>query len=215
MRYTNVAIWLHWAIAALILFNLATGLSFDLIPRAARGALIPFHISSGITVLALTIVRIAWRLTHRPPPMLPMAAWEKGLARVVHFLLYVAMLGMPLTGWALISAHGSPPSAAGTAAPLPGDRPPGAMPLPKPGGPTLIWGVIPLPKLAPIVHLGDGPDGAAKLHEAHEMFEARHGTGGWILLGLWILHVAGALKHQFVDRRRELARMGVGEAEPA
>ena len=195
LRYTDVAIWLHWAIAAFIVFNLACGLLFDAMPKGLRGAIIPLHISAGITVLALTIVRIAWRLTHRPPPMLPMAGWEKGLAHTVHFCLYLAMLGMPLTGWAMISAHPAPPPPARNS--------------------IMVWGVIPLPKLAPIVHLGDGPDGAAQLHEAHETFEGRHGTGGWVLLGLFLLHVAGALKHQFVDRRRELARMGVGVPEGA
>ena len=216
MRYSQVAIWLHWAIAAFILFNLATGLLFDEMSKGVRGALLPIHISSGITVLALTVVRIVWRLTHRPPPMLPMAVWEKGLAHSVHFLLYVAMLGMPLTGWALISAHPStPPAAAGTAAPRPSDQPPGALPPPKPRGPTMIWGVIPLPPLAPVVHIGDQPDGATKLKAAHEQFENLHGTGGWILLALFVLHVLGALKHQFVDRMRELGRMGLGRREPA
>lgn len=197
-RYTAVAMWLHWTIATFILFNLATGLLFDSMAKGVRGALIPLHISSGITVLALTVLRIAWRLTHRPPPMLPIAGWEKGVAHVVHFCLYLAMLGMPLTGWAMLSAHSAPPPVAG-------------MPRPQ----TKIWGIIPLPKLAPIVRLGDGPDGPARLQEAHETFEARHGTGGWILLGLFLLHIAGALKHQFVDRRREFARMGVGVPEAA
>jgi cytochrome b561 len=211
LRYTGVAIMLHWTIAALILFNLATGLLFDDMGKAARSALIPFHISSGITVLALTIVRIGWRLAHRPPPYLPMAAWERELARVVHFCLYLAMLGMPLTGWAMISAHGDRPQPAqGTAVPTPADQPPGAKPAPKPRGPTLIWGVIPLPKIAPIVRIGEGPDGAARLHAAHETFETRHAVGGWILLGLLLIHITGALKHQFGDRERELVRMGLG-----
>ena len=54
-RYTNVAIVLHWAIAAMILFNLATGLFNEALPRG----IIAVHISSGITILALSIVRIA------------------------------------------------------------------------------------------------------------------------------------------------------------
>ena len=208
-RYTNVAIALHWAIAALILFNLVTGLTFQYMSEGTEQALVPFHISSGITVLALTIVRIAWRLTHRPPPMLPMAAWEKGLAHTVHFLLYLAMIALPMTGWAMISAHSSAPPA-----PVPGAPPGTAVPVPKPHQ-TLIWGVVPLPKLAPIAKLGDGPGGEARLKEAHETFETRHYYGGLVLLALFLLHVAGALKHQFVDRRRELGRMGVGRAEPA
>ena len=206
-RYTTVAIWLHWLIAACILFNLATGLTFEYMSQGLFRTIIPIHISSGITVLALTVIRILWRLTHRPPPMLPMAGWEKGLAHAVHFLLYLGMLAAPLTGWALVSAHSDkPPAVAKPVAP-------GVAPAPKPRQ-TMIWGVIPLPKIAPIVRIGDQPDGAAKLKEAHEMFEERHGLLGWILLGLFVLHVAGALKHQLVDRRRELARMGLGTPEP-
>jgi cytochrome b561 len=201
MRYTNVAILLHWAIALLILFNLATGFFHEAIPKGIWA----FHVSSGITILALTVIRIVWRLTHRPPPFLPMAGWEKGLAHVVHFLLYCAMLAAPLTGWAMLSAHADKPAPAAEA---------GAPPSPKKPGPT-VWGLFELPKLSPIVHIGDGPDGAAKLKEAHEQFEGRHEMIGWIFLGLLVLHLGGALKHQFVDKERELARMGLGKTGEA
>jgi cytochrome b561 len=206
LRYSSVAIFLHWAIAILILFNLLTGFFHDVVPKAV----FTFHISSGITILALTVIRIIWRLTHRPPPYLPMAPWEKWLAHVVHFLLYFAMLASPLTGWAMISAHADKSTAAAVvadAAPQPGPPPRARQ--------TLIWGVIPLPKLSPIAHIADQPDGAAKLKEAHELFEGRHETMGWIFVGLLLLHLAGAFKHQLIDKRRELARMSLGKTEPA
>lgn len=213
LRYSTGAIILHWAIAALILFNLITGFFHDAIPRSVFS----FHISSGITILTLTIIRIVWRLTHRPPPYFPMAKWEKGLANIVHFLLYCAMLLSPLTGWAMISAHSDKPQAApaGMAtvppAPQPGVPGPGSPPRRRQ---TMIWGVIPLPKIAAIKNIGNQPDGEAKLKATHELYEERHETMGWIFLFLLILHVSGALKHQFIDRRRELGRMGVGKAAP-
>ncbi|HMI18601.1 MAG TPA: cytochrome b [Sphingomonas sp.] len=205
LRYSKGAIILHWTIAVLILYNLTTGLLHDTLPKAA----FQFHVSSGITILVLTVLRIIWRLTHKPPPFLPMAKWEKGLANVVHFLLYCAMLAAPLTGWAMLSAHVDKPKPAVE----------GAAPPPQPIGPpkphqTLIWGVIPLPKLKPITDIGQGPDGPARLKETHEQFEDIHGTIGWIFLFLLILHIAGALKHELIDKRRQLARMGVGKAEP-
>ena len=210
LRYTKVAIILHWTIALLILFNLVTGFFHDFVPKAVFA----FHISSGVTILVLTIIRIAWRLTHKPPPYLPMARWEKWLANVVHFLLYCAMLASPLTGWAMISAHADkPPMAAAMAdaAPQPGPPPKRRQ--------TMIWGLFPLPKLAPIVHIADQPDGQAKLKEVHELYEERHETAGLIFLFLLILHLAGAFKHQLIDRERELGRMGLGTApaqwEPA
>jgi len=203
LRYSNVAIFLHWAIALLILFNLLTGFLHDIVPRAVFA----FHISSGVTILVLTVIRIVWRLTHWGPPFLPMAAWERGLAHVVHFLLYCAMLLSPLTGWAMISAHAdmaTPAAVQADAGPQPG-------PPPRPHR-TMIWGLFVLPKLKPISDIANQPDGAAKLKETHELYEERHGTMGLIFLGLLLLHLAGALKHQLIDRQRELARMGIGKA---
>jgi cytochrome b561 len=201
LRYSNVAIFLHWAIALLVLFNLVTGFFHDLVPRAVFA----FHISSGVTILALTLVRIVWRLTHWGPPFLPMAAWERGLAHVVHFLLYCAMLLSPLTGWAMISAHVDKPIPAAAQADA---GPPGPPPKPRQ---TMIWGLFVLPKLKPITDIAKGPDGAAKIKETHELYEERHETMGWIFLGLLLLHLGGALKHQLIDRQRELARMGLGK----
>ena len=205
LRYSRGAIILHWTIAVLITYNLTTGLLHDTLPRAA----FQFHVSSGITILVLTVLRIIWRLTHKPPPFLPMAPWEKWLAHIVHFCLYAAMLASPLTGWAMLSAHVDKPKPA-----VEGAAPP-AQPIgpPKPHK-TLIWGVIPLPKLKPITDIGQGPDGPAKLKETHETFESLHGNIGLIFLFLLFLHIAGALKHQFIDKRRQLARMGVGKTEP-
>lgn len=201
IRYSTGAIILHWAIAILILFNLLTGFFNDAVPKAVFA----FHISSGITILVLTVIRILWRLTHKPPPFLPMAPWERGLAHVVHFSLYLAMLAAPLTGWAMISAHVDKPTAVvADAAPQPGPPPKSRQ--------IMIWGLFPLPKLAPIVRIADQPDGQAKIKEAHEQFEGRHETIGWIFLALLILHLGGALKHQLIDRRRELARMGLGKS---
>jgi cytochrome b561 len=63
------------------------------------------HKSIGITVLLLVVVRVLWRFTHRPPP-LPSETTrvEAGAAHGLHWLLYVFMIGMPLTGWAVVSS---------------------------------------------------------------------------------------------------------------
>jgi len=207
LRYSRGAIILHWAIAILVLYNLTTGLLRDTLPKAA----FQFHVSSGITILVLTVLRIVWRLTHKPPPFLPMAKWEKGLAHIVHFCLYVAMLAAPLTGWAMLSAHVDKPKPAQVAGAPASDA---AAPAAHKPHKQMIWGLVELPKLKPITDIGQGPDGADKLKETHEQFEGIHGTIGWIFLFLLILHIAGALKHQLIDKRRQLARMGVGKTEP-
>lgn len=211
-RYTRVAIWLHWIIAALILFNLATGFFHESLLRGT----IPFHISSGITILALSLFRIVWRLTHRPPPFpAEMRMWERVLARIVHFCLYAAMLLVPLSGWAMISANPPPgsPGAAAAAAERAEHAPPGTPMAPPRRRPRLIWGVIPLPMIAPLQEIGRMPAGLPAQRAKHEQIEGFHLRGGFVFLFLLFFHIGGALKHQFVDRRRELARMGIGRPE--
>lgn len=101
-RYSGVAIAFHWTIALLVIVNLVIGIGHEGIPalRAFMGA----HKAIGITVLVLTIGRVAWRLAHRPPP-LPgdVAGWQKGVAHATHWALYVLLLLMPLSGWLMVS----------------------------------------------------------------------------------------------------------------
>jgi cytochrome b561 len=101
-RYSRGAIAFHWAIAALVLFNLWLGLFHESLPREWK--VMPVHKSVGITVLVLSIARLGWRLAHRPPA-LPVAIpdWEKLAARAVHWAFYVLLLAMPLTGWTFSS----------------------------------------------------------------------------------------------------------------
>jgi cytochrome b561 len=219
-RYTRVAIILHWAIAAFILFNLGFGYFMEDFPPLLRGIVVPLHFSSGITVLALTLVRIAWRLTHRPPDFSwPLAPWERAAAGAIHILLYVGMLAMPLSGWAIISAH--PPVQAATAAPVaqPAVPPPAADAAPAqpaapspppPAGGSKIWGVIPLPRIAPIEQIGATPEGVQTQKALHHTLAEAHELGGFIMIVLLLLHVAGALKHQFIDGKAEFVRMGIG-----
>jgi cytochrome b561 len=182
-RFTRVAMALHWAVAALILFNLAVGFFMEGWPQPLRGQVVGLHISSGITVLGLSIVRVIWRLTHRPPPFAPgMAPWEVMAAHTVHFLLYAMMFVLPLTGWSIVSAH-----------------------PPRPGAGFMIWGLAKLPPLAPVQHIDP-----AMIKAAHDKFVDAHGLLAWVILALLALHVGGALKHQFIDRHAEFARMGIG-----
>ncbi len=102
-RYSLVARTLHWIMAILILFNLWLGLAHESLPRDWQ--VMPVHKSIGLTVLALTVLRLAWRLTHRQTPLpkgLP--AWERLTAKVTHYSFYGLMLLVPLTGWVMSSA---------------------------------------------------------------------------------------------------------------
>ena len=101
-RYSRGAIAFHWAIAALVLFNLWLGLFHASLPRDWQ--VMPVHKSVGVTVLVLTLGRIAWRLTHRPPHLPDaMPHSEKIAAKTAHLALYALLLILPLTGWLLSS----------------------------------------------------------------------------------------------------------------
>ena len=86
VRYTHVAMLLHWAIALLIIANIALGLCAALLPTSILSdtdarVVIDMHKSIGITVLGLAILRVLWRMTHRPPPLPSVfPGWEKATA---------------------------------------------------------------------------------------------------------------------------------------
>lgn len=103
-RYSRVAVWLHWIIAVLIVVNLLLGFYREEFDRPVRAVVMGWHKSIGFTVIALTLARILWRFTHRPPPFDPaMKKWEVGLARLVHGLFYLLLLAIPLSGWLIVS----------------------------------------------------------------------------------------------------------------
>jgi cytochrome b561 len=103
LHYSRVARLLHWVIALLIVANILIGIAHATVNK--DWPVIPLHKSIGLTVLALTVLRILWRLTHRPPPLpAQMPGWEKGAAHGLHAVFYVLMLALPLTGWVMSSA---------------------------------------------------------------------------------------------------------------
>jgi cytochrome b561/polyisoprenoid-binding protein YceI len=154
-RYSLIAITLHWLIAALLAFQISVGWALE--DLGARGfALFQLHKSVGMTILALTLLRIIVRF-WKPRPAKLEGGWQGALASAVHVGLYAFMLGAPLTGWALVSTA-------------------------KVKVPTLIFGAIPLPHLP----LPEAANGAAS---------GAHGLIAWLGIALFLLHVAGALRH--------------------
>ena len=109
VAYNRTARALHWIMALLVIVNLGLGLFHDALPDDWK--VIPVHKSIGMTVLALALVRLGWRLTHRPPPLpADMPQWERAAATASHVSLYTAMLFLPLTGWIMSSASPRPVS---------------------------------------------------------------------------------------------------------
>lgn len=100
-RYTKTAVLLHWLIAALLLVEVAQGWLMQEIPKqppGLRADQFNLHKSFGLLLLAFVLVRLGWRLLHRPPPMLG-ARWQLRAAKINHTILYVAMLALPLSGY--------------------------------------------------------------------------------------------------------------------
>ncbi len=107
-RYTGVAITLHWLIAAAILGTFLLGqymTGLQLSP--AKLKLYSYHKWIGVTIFLLVLIRIAWRISHRPPaPPASMPAWQHSAANIAHFFLYALTLAIPLSGWLMSSATG-------------------------------------------------------------------------------------------------------------
>jgi cytochrome b561 len=105
--YHGIAIALHWLIAVLILAQLVVGIYMVRLEDAdpLRYLITQWHKSIGVTVLILVVLRLAWRLTHRPPPLpADLKPWESRAAGATHLLLYMLMLVIPLSGWIMVSA---------------------------------------------------------------------------------------------------------------
>jgi cytochrome b561 len=185
VRYTHVAMLLHWAIALLIIANIALGLSAALLPSSIlsdTGArvVIDMHKSIGITVLGLAILRVLWRLTHRPPPLPSVfAGWEKAMAHAAHIALYVLIFALPLSGWMHDSAWIAAES-----------------------HPMYLFGLVQWPRIGFLLHL----DPALK-DQLHTQLGTLHTACGYALYVVLALHIVGALKHQWIDRHPVLGRM--------
>ena len=168
-RYSPIAMAFHWVLALAIVCAFCVGWYMSDLPFSmTRLKLFNWHKWAGVSILALSALRLLWRLANKPPADVPMPAWQARVAHLTHGLLYLAFFAVPLTGWAYSSAAGF----------------------------SIVWfGVLPLPDLV-------APDKALAetLKQAHHLL-------AWGLAVLVMAHVAGALKHQFIDRDGLIRRM--------
>jgi cytochrome b561 len=108
-RYTLTAQALHWITAALMFVVLPIAWVMVNVPKSAefRDLLFTLHKSVGLTIVLLVAVRIAWRAQHPAPPLeVGLARWEKVAASGSHWVLYVVLVGMPISGYLLDAAGG-------------------------------------------------------------------------------------------------------------
>ncbi len=173
-RYSLTAIALHWMLAVAILSAFLVGLYLEDLPFSpAKLKLINWHKWAGVTILALSVLRLVWRLTHRPPALpepiaRSMPGWQMAAFHGTHHLMYLLFLAVPLLGWAYSSAAGRP---------------------------IVLFGVLPLPDFVPV-------DPALA-----DAIKPWHGNLAWAMALLVAMHVAGALKHQLIDKDGLIGRM--------
>ncbi len=177
-RYSSVAVALHWAIALLILTQIAGGLYMHNLPNSAaiKFDLYQLHKSFGLSIFGLTIIRLGWRLAHKPPA-LPgaMPGWQKLIARLTHWAFYALMLITPLAGLAIVSVS--------------------------PLNVTTFWfGLFEVPHLPFFNGVADRAAAAEAFMEVHEYL-------AFSILFLLVLHVGAALKHGFINRDGVLRSM--------
>ena len=170
LRYTRFASVLHWLLALFITGSFVFGLYMvDLPFSPARVKQYNWHKWAGITILALSALRLLWRLGHRPPALnANTPVWQARASHATHALLYTLFFAAPVAGWAYSSAAGFP---------------------------VVYFGLFRLPDLV------------ARSTELAETLKLTHRVLTYSLAALVGLHVAAALKHQWIDRDRLLARM--------
>jgi cytochrome b561 len=109
-RYTTTAKVLHWMIVALLIAQFIFAWTMPHIGRNTPvTTLISLHFTFGIIILAVALVRLAWRATHsEPTPLDGMPPWQVHSARVIHWALYLLLLVLPILGWINASYRGMP-----------------------------------------------------------------------------------------------------------
>lgn len=174
LRYTRTAIALHWLLALGILGMFAFGIYMVNLPISpAKLKLYNYHKWAGICILALSVVRLLWRLTHKAPGLpgkviQSMPGWQVSAYHGVHHLMYVLFFAVPLLGWAYSSAAGFQ---------------------------VVLFGQFPLPDLLAVDK------------EFAKSIKPLHALAAFALVGLAALHIAAAVKHQFVDKDGLIDRM--------
>lgn len=173
-RYTRTAQLLHWLLALALFTAIGVGLYMvGLSFSPLRLKLYNWHKWLGVSILVLSLLRLGWRLSHRPPALpaavlVAMPAWQQGVHHATHHALYALFFLVPLLGWAYSSAAGFP---------------------------IVFLGLVPLPDWVPVSE------------SLAELLKPLHQWSAYALATLIVLHIAAALKHQFIDRDGLMQRM--------
>ncbi len=107
-RYTRTAVALHWIIAVALVGLFSVGIYMHDLPLSPwKLKVYSWHKWAGVSILLLVLVRLAWRLGHRPPALPDtMPRWQQVAAHGLHHVLYLLMVAIPISGWLMSSAKG-------------------------------------------------------------------------------------------------------------
>jgi cytochrome b561 len=106
LHYGTPAKTLHWLVVALLLIQFPIGWFMPDVHGGPPGTAMMLHISFGLTILAVIVVRLIWRLTHPVAPESSLPAWQRLSSEAVHWLLYAGVLAATLSGWWFTSFRG-------------------------------------------------------------------------------------------------------------
>jgi cytochrome b561 len=177
-RYSRTAMLLHWLIAAALAFQFGLGEAMEDAPPGPQAFdIVQFHKAFGMTILLLTVIRVAIRFSRPRPAVMADAGWAQKLAGAVHWGLYAIMILAPLSGWLAAST--------------------GRISVP-----VDMFGLFHWPDFPGVA----GMEAGAR-HDLHELGETIHGVLAKAMLGLFLLHIAGALRHQYLLRQPTIERM--------
>jgi cytochrome b561 len=107
LQYGTTAKVFHWLIVALLLAQYPIGWLMPDIHRGMKpGGAMTFHVSFGMVILVLIVLRFAWRLAHPVAPESSLPPWQRLSSEAVHWLLYALVLATTVTGWLFASFRG-------------------------------------------------------------------------------------------------------------
>jgi cytochrome b561 len=108
-QWSSVLKLLHWLVALMVITLCIVGwVMKGMKPSPDKVQVYLLHKSTGLTVLALVLLRVSWRVFAGRPAELPMPRWQRTAAALTHAMLYVVLIAMPLSGWLFNSAANFP-----------------------------------------------------------------------------------------------------------
>jgi cytochrome b561 len=162
--YGKFAKFLHWGMALMLLVLIAVGTYMTGLDKAdpSKMQIMNLHKSFGVIFMQFAILRVIWsRINHSPKLPDVLASWERLLSKTVTGSLYLLMLAIPFSGYAMTNLFGYPVS---------------------------LFGLVDLPLL-----FGKNPEMALLAKQAHVLLV-------YTLMTALFAHIAGALKHRFLDK---------------